>query len=175
MQFQLYSVCFGKRFRYLTLEPQLIAHKIWPYWVLTRQIKYLPNEIWHLMKYVLKYCSESLEMLDLHSYPIFLLDKPFTKLHTFSAEGDWRGCDCDRASWRHWKTNALSLIYEHFDLIVFQKYLKIICQNWNASAWILILMTKSFHSFLFCIWIHISLIWIYVANRQWLLWPVANK
>lgn len=36
------------------------------------------------------------------------MDKPLPKLHTFIAESGW--LSCDRASWKHWNTNALDLM-----------------------------------------------------------------
>lgn len=43
----------------------------------------IPNVLENLFQYVLKYCTDSLEILELHSCPFFIFNKPLNKLHEF--------------------------------------------------------------------------------------------
>lgn len=122
----------------------------------------IPYALWNLMKYILKYCANSLEILDSFDYPFLTLNKRLAKLHTFNAQSGFRYGN--NAVWKHWNTNALELMPN-------LRVLKLFCVS------IIIGIRKTFSKietnrpgckdmkrcirfFLFCIWIHRSLIWI---------------
>ncbi|XP_031637665.1 uncharacterized protein LOC116350082 [Contarinia nasturtii] len=47
----------------------------------------IPTAYENVIKYVFEYCTDSLEMLELKSYPFFPLNKPLSKLHQFITRG----------------------------------------------------------------------------------------
>lgn len=70
----------------------------------------IPNAMKNLFEYVLEYCTDSLELLDLHYYPYFTLKKPLPNLREFNVFGHVEYGNFNSV-WKHWDINdALELI-----------------------------------------------------------------
>lgn len=75
------------------------------------QCKYeikIPNALKTLLQYVLKYCSDSLEILELRNYPFFILKRPLNKLHEFNLRVVFK--QKGNAVWKHWNEESLKLM-----------------------------------------------------------------
>lgn len=69
----------------------------------------IPNALIGLNEYIHKYCTDSLETLELHCYKYFTLNKPLTKLREFVATSNLDDHGSIEA-WKYWNLATLQLM-----------------------------------------------------------------